>query len=58
MRHLERRGVAQRGVEEAVEVGDGLGREGSAATAAGSKWCGATGIVKLSADLTAMSNLK
>ena len=28
------------------------------ATAAGSKWCGATGIVRLSADLTAMSNLK
>jgi hypothetical protein len=25
---------------------------------AGSSWCGATGIVKLSADLTAMSNLK
>jgi hypothetical protein len=28
------------------------------ATAAGSKWCGAAGIVKLSADLTAMTNLK
>ena len=25
---------------------------------AGSNWCGATGIVKLSADLTAMTNLK
>jgi hypothetical protein len=25
---------------------------------AGSSWCGATGIVKLSADLTAMTNLK
>ena len=24
----------------------------------GSNWCGATGIVKLSADLTAMTNLK
>ena len=29
-----------------------------AATAFGSGWCGATGIVKLSADLTAMTNLK
>jgi uncharacterized protein (TIGR02001 family) len=29
-----------------------------AATAFGSNWCSATGIVKLSADLTAMSNLK
>jgi hypothetical protein len=28
------------------------------ATAAGSKWCGAAGIVKLSADLAAMTNLK
>lgn len=28
------------------------------ATAAGSRWCGAAGIVKLSADLTAMTNLK
>jgi uncharacterized protein (TIGR02001 family) len=28
------------------------------ATAAGSKWCGAAGIVKLSADLTAMTSLK
>ena len=27
-------------------------------TGFGSKWCGATGIVKLSADLTAMTNLK
>jgi uncharacterized protein (TIGR02001 family) len=27
-------------------------------TGVGSNWCGATGIVKLSADLTAMSNLK
>ncbi|NVN85167.1 MAG: hypothetical protein HXX15_03665 [Rhodopseudomonas sp.] len=27
-------------------------------TGVGSKWCGATGIVKLSADLTAMTNLK
>lgn len=27
-------------------------------TGVGSSWCGATGIVKLSADLTAMSNLK
>jgi uncharacterized protein (TIGR02001 family) len=27
-------------------------------TGAGSTWCGATGIVKLSADLTAMTNLK
>lgn len=27
-------------------------------TGAGSSWCGATGIVKLSADLTAMQNLK
>jgi hypothetical protein len=27
-------------------------------TGAGSNWCGATGIVKLSADLTAMTNLK
>jgi Bacterial protein of unknown function (Gcw_chp) len=30
----------------------------NAATAFGSNWCGATGIVKLSADLTAMTNLK
>jgi len=30
----------------------------NAVTAFGSNWCGATGIVKLSADLTAMSNLK
>ena len=28
------------------------------ATAAGSRWCGAAGIVRLSADLTAMTNLK
>ncbi len=28
------------------------------ATAEGSKWCGAAGIVRLSADLTAMTNLK
>ena len=27
-------------------------------TGVGSKWCGAAGIVKLSADLTAMTNLK
>jgi hypothetical protein len=27
-------------------------------TGVGSNWCGATGIVKLSADLTAMTNLK
>jgi hypothetical protein len=27
-------------------------------TAFGSNWCGAAGIVKLSADLTAMTNLK
>ena len=26
--------------------------------AVGANWCGATGIAKLSADLTAMSNLK
>jgi uncharacterized protein (TIGR02001 family) len=31
---------------------------GNGATAFGSSWCGATGIVKLSADLTAMTNLK
>jgi uncharacterized protein (TIGR02001 family) len=31
---------------------------GNGATAFGSNWCGATGIAKLSADLTAMSNLK
>ncbi len=31
---------------------------GTGATAFGSNWCGATGIVKLSADLTAMTNLK
>ena len=31
---------------------------GTGATALGSNWCSATGIVKLSADLTAMSNLK
>jgi uncharacterized protein (TIGR02001 family) len=31
---------------------------GTGATALGSNWCGATGIVKLSADLTAMTNLK
>jgi hypothetical protein len=31
---------------------------GNGATAFGSNWCGATGIVKLSADLTAMTNLK
>ncbi len=31
---------------------------GNGVTAFGSGWCGATGIVKLSADLTAMSNLK
>ena len=31
---------------------------GNGASAYGSNWCGATGIVKLSADLTAMSNLK
>ena len=31
---------------------------GNGVTAFGSGWCGATGIVKLSADLTAMTNLK
>jgi uncharacterized protein (TIGR02001 family) len=31
---------------------------GNGASAYGSNWCGATGIVKLSADLTAMTNLK
>jgi uncharacterized protein (TIGR02001 family) len=31
---------------------------GNGATAFGSNWCGATGIAKLSADLTAMTNLK
>src|ERR1700737_578119 len=31
---------------------------GNGATAFGSNWCGAAGIVKLSADLTAMTNLK
>jgi uncharacterized protein (TIGR02001 family) len=31
---------------------------GNGVTAFGSNWCGATGIVKLSADLTAMTNLK
>jgi len=31
---------------------------GTGATALGSNWCSATGIVKFSADLTAMSNLK
>jgi uncharacterized protein (TIGR02001 family) len=31
---------------------------GTGTTAFGSNWCGATGIVKLSADLTAMTNLK
>jgi hypothetical protein len=31
---------------------------GNGVTALGSNWCGATGIVKLSADLTAMTNLK
>jgi Bacterial protein of unknown function (Gcw_chp) len=31
---------------------------GTGVTALGSNWCGATGIVKLSADLTAMTNLK
>ena len=31
---------------------------GTGASAYGSNWCAATGIVKLSADLTAMSNLK
>jgi hypothetical protein len=31
---------------------------GTGATALGSNWCGAAGIVKLSADLTAMTNLK
>src|SRR6201991_4665567 len=31
---------------------------GNGVSAFGSNWCGATGIVKLSADLTAMSNLK
>lgn len=30
----------------------------TASAAGGSRWCGATGIVKLSADLTAMQNLK
>jgi uncharacterized protein (TIGR02001 family) len=35
----------------AINPGNGL-------TAFGSNWCGATGIVKLSADLTAMTNLK
>ena len=30
----------------------------NAVTAFGSGWCGAAGIVKLSADLTAMTNLK
>jgi len=34
------------------------GTGGANATAFGSGWCGATGIVKLSADLTAMTNLK
>jgi uncharacterized protein (TIGR02001 family) len=32
--------------------------QGTGATAFGSNWCGATGIVKLSADLTAITNLK
>ena len=31
---------------------------GTGATALGSNWCGASGIVKLSADLTAVTNLK
>ncbi len=31
---------------------------GTGASALGSNWCGATGIAKLSADLTAMTNLK
>ena len=31
---------------------------GNGTTAFGSNWCGATGIVKLSADLTAMTSLK
>jgi hypothetical protein len=31
---------------------------GTGATALGSNWCSATGVVKFSADLTAMSNLK
>ena len=31
---------------------------GNGVSAFGSNWCGATGIVKLSADLTAMTNLK
>ena len=31
---------------------------GNGVSAYGSNWCGATGIVKLSADLTAMTNLK
>jgi hypothetical protein len=31
---------------------------GNGATAFGSNWCGATGIVKFSADLTALTNLK
>ena len=31
---------------------------GTGVTALGSNWCGAAGIVKLSADLTAMTNLK
>jgi hypothetical protein len=31
---------------------------GNGASAYGSNWCGAAGIVKLSADLTAMTNLK
>lgn len=34
------------------------GTGGANATAFGSGWCGSTGIVKLSADLTAMTNLK
>ena len=31
---------------------------GNGAAAFGSNWCGATGVVKFSADLTAMTNLK
>src|SRR5581483_2763514 len=31
---------------------------GNGVTAFGSNWCGATGIAKLSADLTALTNLK
>ena len=42
---------ASPGFVAAINPGNGL-------TAFGSNWCGAAGIVKLSADLTAMTNLK